>query len=174
MLQCFARRARCGMGSGSMHQQIGSFRGPNFQLAGLRACWTSGCGVLTLQAGVWSPLWGWGAGASYPARYCPSHLCIASSHFWPFTKANLVLINFSKTFKSGPPPPFVFLAGEAGVGITFSRSWIYSNLPHFKHSYCYCIDKRLVKVVGHLFVHIGHCPLGSSRLNIISATCEVV
>jgi len=97
---------------------------------------------------------GVGGGASYPARYCPSHLCIASSHFWPFTKANLVLINFSKTFKSGPPPPFVFLAGEAGVGITFSRSWIYSNLPHFKHSYCYCIDKRLVKVVGRLFVHI--------------------
>ena len=39
-------------------------------------------------------------------RYC-SHiyvLCV-SSHFWPFTKANLVLENFNKTLGFGPTPP---------------------------------------------------------------------
>ena len=39
-------------------------------------------------------------------RYCsPIYVLCVSSHFWPFTKANLVLENFNKNLGFGQTPP---------------------------------------------------------------------
>ena len=39
-------------------------------------------------------------------RYCsPIYILCVSSHFWPFTKANLVLENFNKNLGFGQTPP---------------------------------------------------------------------
>ena len=39
-------------------------------------------------------------------RYCsPIYVLCVSSHFWPFTKANLILENFNKNLGFGQTPP---------------------------------------------------------------------
>ena len=41
-------------------------------------------------------------------RYCsPIYVLCVSSHFWPFTKANLILENFNKNLGFGQTPPLV-------------------------------------------------------------------
>ena len=52
-------------------------------------------------------IWNWGVQEPHELiRYCsPIYVLCVSSHFLPFTKANLVLENFNKNLGFGQTPP---------------------------------------------------------------------